>query len=1096
MIMPPIPPYPTPQATSSTTFSPPPLDGTLTIPEIYDYHLEHSGEHPLFVYDEKTEEGDVEAVTISWGRAVRAIHAAARVVECEFGRIEGPDEAPVIAILAVIDQLSYFALTAGIVRAGYRAFPISPRNSDIGVANLLQRMGVKYLFVSKDRAMQTVAASAIERLGLTGEIKLLGVPVFAALYAADKVEFQPLPPVKKRDINSTVMILHSSGSTSFPKPILLSHRNILQWGTQPYYGETDICGRVLSNHALPFFHAMGVVSLSWATMAGITLSNFAPRDPPVVSTPDRVYSSAVATKSKLIFCVPAFLEEWSMDPEKVAALAEFDAVLFGGAPIQKAVGDALADKGVRLYPFYGATEIGGTSKFLPKAPPKEGWEYFKISPHADPVFLDQQEKANVFQLVFRDFESHTPAVVNTQVSDVKSYDTNDLLIRHPTNPELWKIYGRSDDQIMHSTGEKTNPVPMETIINRHPKVASCLIFGRGRFQAGVLVEPIEQCAFDPSDLQRLAAFRNLIWTSVEEANKFAPSHSRIFKEMILVAKSSKPFQYTPKGTPRRHVILDAYEEEIDAGYTAIEESSQTDIPIPPRFDVETSVAFVEQTIEKVMMSKSIGMDDDIFQHGCDSLQATWIRNTVLHALRQSTKISTRNIPINFVYLNPTIARLGGYLARICNPGDINDVVDTAAETMAQMIALVGRYSVDFRTHKPVLHDRGPTKTFDTVLLTGSTGGLGSYILEALILDPAVERVHAFNRRGTGGFSTQERQRSALEDRGVDVAILDSPKVVFVDGDTSLGLLGLSQTVYEELRTNVSCIIHNAWRVDFNVAVSSMEPLIAGTRHLINLALSSPRSTPPRFVFTSSIGVVRNWTQGFAPEAPFPDAAVAVGSGYPESKWVAERILTLAAERTTLRPIIVRIGQMSGGRNGSWNPVEWVPSIVRSGEVLGCLPDAPGFVSWIPAHTAASALVEMRHSSAMFLHLVHPTATSWSQIFGPLSQLMGVPLVPYSKWLVALEASESSEDGKAANASVDNPALRLLDFFRSADKPLPSDDAEAFGFPRLETEVAIHAAPSLCHSKLLPLGRGDVESWLRYWKQIGFLRRGSSLGATS
>lgn len=82
-------------------------------------------------------------------------------------------------------------------------------------------------------------------------------------------------------------------------------------------------------------------------------------------------------------------------------------------------------------------------------------------------------------------------------------------------------------------------------------------------------------------------------------------------------------------------------------------------------------------------------------------------------------------------------------------------------------------------------------------------------------------------------------------------------------------------------------------------------------------------------------------QGFVPEASMPDPSLAIGSGYPESKWVAERVLTLAAEKTGIFPVIVRIGQLSGGSNGSWNPSEWVPSIVRSGQVLGCLPRAPG-----------------------------------------------------------------------------------------------------------------------------------------------------------
>ena len=60
-------------------------------------------------------------------------------------------------------------------------------------------------------------------------------------------------------------------------------------------------------------------------MSGITLSNFAPADPPATSTPDSVYDSATKTSSNLIFCVPAFLESWSHDPERVKKLATFDA---------------------------------------------------------------------------------------------------------------------------------------------------------------------------------------------------------------------------------------------------------------------------------------------------------------------------------------------------------------------------------------------------------------------------------------------------------------------------------------------------------------------------------------------------------------------------------------------------------------------------------------------------------------------------------------------------------------------------------------------------------------------------------------------------
>lgn len=73
-----------------------------------------------------------------------------------------------------------------------------------------------------------------------------------------------------------------------------------------------------------------------------------------------------------------------------------------------------------------------------------------------------------------------------------------------------------------------------------------------------------------------------------------------------------------------------------------------------------------------------------------------------------------------------------------------------------------------------------------------------------------------------------------------------------------------------------------------------------------------------------------------PEVPV-EASIAVGSGYGESKWVAEKILLLAGSETSLRPSIVRIAQVSGGLNGCWNPLEWIPSIVQSTTLVNCLP---------------------------------------------------------------------------------------------------------------------------------------------------------------
>lgn len=41
---------------------------------------------------------------------------------------------------------------------------------------------------------------------------------------------------------------------------------------------------------------------------------------------------------------------------------------------------------------------------------------------------------------------------------------------------------------------------------------SSVMFGRGRFQAGVVVDPKPEFKFDPADETKLAEFRNKIWS--------------------------------------------------------------------------------------------------------------------------------------------------------------------------------------------------------------------------------------------------------------------------------------------------------------------------------------------------------------------------------------------------------------------------------------------------------------------------------------------------------------------------------------------------------------------------------------------------------
>ncbi|EED77357.1 predicted protein, partial [Postia placenta Mad-698-R] len=505
--------------------------------------------------------------------------------------------------------------------------------------------------------------------------------------------------------------------------------------------------------------------------------------PPLVPTPDLVFRALQASNCDLVWAVPSFIENtqtWAHNEEYVEWLASREGLTFGGGPLNKEIGDMLMSKGVHIYDAYGwyvpslvtlvyftnggttGTETGMLNVVYEAEPPIE-WQYFRIQKHISIKTLPMGN--NTYELVVVANNLHRPAVVNTQVNGVDAYATSDLVMPHPTRPGYWKI---------------TNPGPLEEILRKDPYVSDCIIFGRGRFQAGVLVQPRSEIRPDTSDDARVAGFRNKIWPSVEKMNAFAPQHSRIFKEMILIAKPSKPFSYTHKGTVRRAPAIKDYEEEINALYDAVDSSSQSAMEPPAHWDNKSAASFIRTVVEK-LVTVPLKDEDDIFQHGCDSLQATWIRNTILRVLRDSAKIDTRQVNSNFVYDYPTISRMASFvLALALGTTDRED--RQPASRADAMRAMVAKYSKDFPIHRGSA--AANMESGKVVLITGTTGGLGCYALKKLVADPKVTRVYAFNRPAKHGQNLYERQNSALVDRGLDASIVDSEKVVLLEGDLS------------------------------------------------------------------------------------------------------------------------------------------------------------------------------------------------------------------------------------------------------------------------------------------------------------------------
>lgn len=192
-----------------------------------------------------------------------------------------------------------------------------------------------------------------------------------------------------------------------------------------------------------------------------------------------------------------------------------------------------------------------------------------------------------------------------------------------------------------------------------------------------------------------------------------------------------------------------------------------------------------------------------------SFRARWIRNIIIDGLQQSVKPHTRRkIPQNLVYFNPTINKLTSYLTQMMHHGQASVALSMTSGKIAEMEGLVRKYCVTFPSHHPRAHQCAPIRG-DVVLLTGSTGFLGSHILKDLVEAPQVVRVYTLNRRDMKNKrSVKARHFSGFRDRGLDTSILSSDKIVFLEGDTASEYLGLGPDIYRQLQSAVTHIIHN------------------------------------------------------------------------------------------------------------------------------------------------------------------------------------------------------------------------------------------------------------------------------------------------
>lgn len=456
---------------------------------------------------------------------------------------------------------------------------------------------------------------------------------------------------------------------------------------------------------------------------------------------------------------------------------------------------------VRIHQDFGSTEAGPLPKL---ASPAEDWQYHFWHPTHSGIEMRESVDGLREMVIVRRPELDLRQAVFVNFPDLSEWPMNDLYSPHPdpSKPYLWLYQGRTDDVIVLANGEKVQPVAMEAAIMRSSLVSGVLIVGQGKLQTAALIELKDD--LPESEEERTAVDKELR-SLTEEANKQAMDHAKLYPQQILLTTPEKPMARSAKGTIQRASTTALYAQEIEHFYASVDERSSaagTETQLDPSAP-DSIEAFLRSHITAALDVEEFNNDDDdLFERGLNSLQVIHITRSLKATLTHNglpNSLVSKISPAAF-YTNPSLNALVSAILAVTTT---ETTAHKPKETFQDMQETYDKYAAMIQPRSSIPHlqesdDNDAPRSWN-VVLTGSTGQLGSYILHSLCNLSYVANITCLNRSA----DAKERQLEIQRMRGLD---LDHEKVVFLKADLSKDRLGLCEADYDNLVKNATHII--------------------------------------------------------------------------------------------------------------------------------------------------------------------------------------------------------------------------------------------------------------------------------------------------
>jgi len=494
-----------------------------------------------------------------------------------------------------------------------------------------------------------------------------------------------------------------------------------------------------------------------------------------------------------------------------------------------------------------------------------------------------------------------------------------------------------------------------------------------------------------------------------------------------------------------------------------------------REDLVAQVILIMETVLGVSHG-SVGSEDSFFELGGHSLLAA----RLLSKVRDCTEGKPVLAMPRFLK-HPSVEGLSGILLgeELDRPRSRSGAIDESALPAVFLPAQVKSFAdscvnpsginMQLRAYwRYIVY----THLSSRVLLTGSTGFLGAFLLRELLLHSESQvfcLVRAGNSSGPG--ACRERVMKNMESYGIgggeppsatsaaagaqsehagsDARLaferLLISRVHFIEGDVSLPKLGLAEEEYHYLALNMDVVVHAAAQVNLILPYEALVgPNVRGTAHVLEFAQSAKVKA---LHYVSTDGVfpeVPSDPDNGKPWGSFEEGAVpparALESGYGQSKWVAERLVA-QAQAAGLPCAIYRLGNLSGPisggphRDGVWNPLDATLYFWAACLQLLAVPEpedgAALLFEMTPVDFVARFLVEslkdVEFCNGKTFHLINSQSAPASDFAAAAGQCLGTaPLrkLPLQEWLSRHE-KDAAAHPERLQMQFDEETLRTL-----------------------------------------------------------------------